>query len=169
MDRQYIAIAEIDFLTNVPRGHWPTDDEAAHVAQQVLEEFETRLSQSPLATDVVVLAVEYRLGCIITTITVGIAIGTGAAGGLTAFLVKYPKIRQGMILFLRDQHCFWTHLFDNEKKVSTWLYSDDVFKSGRIETSAKAIQEKREKPVVPDKKPRPGAGRKLRHQDGPSL
>lgn len=169
MDQHYIAIAEIDFLTNVPRGYWPTDAEAEHVAGQVLTEFESRIGQSSLASDIEILSVEYRIGCIITTITVGVAIGAGAAGGMAAFWVKYPKIRQGLILCLRDLHTFGTHLFDKEKKVSTWLYSDEVFDSGKIETTAKAVQKKRAKPIVPDKKPKPGVGRRTRHQDGPSL
>ena len=139
-----------------------------YLATEVLAEFEMRLSQSPLAGEVVIVRVEYSIGCIITSITLGVAVA-GTAGGLATFWAKYPKVRQGLILFLRDQHGFWSHLIDPKKKVSTWLYSDEVFESGKIEEMMLKTEASNTQQSIPDKTPRRSPGRKKKAISGPTL
>lgn len=168
MSTTYIEIAEVEFFTNVPKGYSPTDEEACSVATEVLGEFERRLSQSPFAEEVEIVRVEYSIGCIITSITLGVAVA-GTAGGLAAFWAKYPKVRQGLILFLRDQHGFWSHLINPEKKVSTWLYSDEVFESGKIEEIKLKAEANNIQQSIPDKTPQRSPGRKRKAISGPTL
>ena len=150
----YIAIAEVTFFTNVPSGLYPTDQEAAAVSTDLAEQVEAIIASRDLSNELAVIRVEYELGCILTTLTIGAFIGA-AGGAVVGFAKIYPKLRQSTILLLRDIHCLYTHVRDPDKRVTSWLYSDKVFKEGKLEETAKAIDEGKEKLTAKDtKRPR---------------
>ena len=88
-----IELGYITFCTNVPKDYYPSDLEAAAVSLKIREDFEDLLREAGLADEIVVLRVEYELGCILTTISIGIIVG-----GLYKFVKDYKKIRPNIIL-----------------------------------------------------------------------
>jgi len=154
----YVPIAEVTFFTNVPAGHYPTDDDAAVVSADIAEQFEALIAARGLAEELAVVRVEYRLGCILTTLTIGAVIGaTGAAA--VGFAKTYPKLRQSLILLLRDIHGLYTHLRDPDKRVTSWLYNDDVFKEAKIRDATPLIAQSK----TPRRRDAPPAAPKTRH------
>lgn len=153
-----VPIAEVTFFTNVPAGHYPTDDDAVVVSADLAEQFEALIAARGLADALAVVRVEYRMGCILTTLTIGAVIGA-AGGTVVGFAKLYPKLRQSLILLLRDIHGLYTHLRDPDKRVSSWLYNDDVFEEAKIRDAIPS--------EARDKKPRrretPPAAPKTRH------
>lgn len=154
----YVPIAEVTFFTNVPAGHYPTDDDAAVVSADLAEQFEALIASHGLAEELAVVRVDYRLGCILTTLTIGALIGA-TGGAAVGFAKIYPKLRQSVILLLRDIHGLYTHLRDPDKRVTSWLYNDDVFKDGKIKDAAKPIAQDK----TPRRKSAAPAAPKIRH------
>lgn len=148
----YIEIGEATFFTNVPSGYIPSPGESERVANQVVTHFEKKIEERGLADQIAVTRVTYETGCILTTVSLGVSVAA-LTGGLIAFGKHYPKIRQSIILLLRDIHGFYVHLRDKDKEVTTWLYSDSVFETAKAEEFANAIQSGTEKTVIPSKSP----------------
>jgi hypothetical protein len=78
--------ASVTYCTQVPRGTYPSEKEAAFVALQVSEVFQTKLNLSPYSNEISVERIEYGVGCILTTITL-----TATVGALYKFVKDYPK------------------------------------------------------------------------------
>lgn len=87
-----VPIAEVTFFTNVPAGHYPTDDDAVVVSADLAEQFEALIAARGLADALAVVRVEYRMGCILTTLTIGAVFG--AAGG--------ASLRRGFLSLASD-------------------------------------------------------------------
>ena len=118
---EVFEFASVTYCTNIPRGDFPSDDEAELVATQVGEAFQTKLRASHFAEDIAVIRVEYGVGCIMTTITLGASIAA-----LYKFVRDYPKFRPGLLLLFKDLNGIYVKLKRPESKGSTYLARDDV-------------------------------------------
>lgn len=118
---EFFEFASVTYCTNIPRGTYPSDDEAEFVAVQVSEMFQAKLSQSSYAEDITVVRVEYSIGCVLTTITLAATVGA-----LYKFIKEYPKFRPGLILLLKDINGVYVQLRDMKNKGSTYHMNDDI-------------------------------------------
>lgn len=114
-------IGSVTYCTNVPKGYFPSDEDADYVASQVENLFRAKLSTSAFADEVDILQVTYCTGCIITTITLGVSVGA-----IYRFVRDYPKFRPGLMLLLKDINGFLASLRDSEKRGSTYVMREDL-------------------------------------------
>ena len=116
-----IELGYITFCTNVPKDYYPSDLEAAAVSLKIREDFEDLLREAGLADEIVVLRVEYELGCILTTISIGIIVG-----GLYKFVKDYKKIRPNIIQLFNDVAKLQKTLFETPAPQTTCIYDQNL-------------------------------------------
>jgi len=90
-------IGAVTYCTNVTPGKFLSPEEAEYIASQVSGLFQSRLAESPYAEDVGVIRTEYKLGCVITTITIGASLA-----GLYKIIVDYEKFKSGLSQLAKD-------------------------------------------------------------------
>ena len=128
---EFFEIGSVTYCTNVPTGQYPSDDESEHVASQIADIFDTRLRESAFADELVVVRVEFALGCILTTLTIG-----ATATALYKFVKEYPKFRPGLMLLFKDLNGIYVRLKDSAKEGSTYLMRGDMPEQGRLKVIA---------------------------------
>lgn len=139
---EIFEFGSVTYCTNIAPGDFPSDDEAVSVATQVAEAFELRLRQSPFAEDIVLVRVEYGVGCIMTTLTLGATVA-----GLYKFVKDYPKFRPGLVLLLRDLNGIYVKLRDSRGTGSTYIARDDVPECKELEDIANKSKSGSRKPA----------------------
>lgn len=150
-------IGSVTYCTNVPQGYSPSDEDADYVAEQVEAEFRRRLSASSFRDELVVLRVEYGVGCILTTITLGAAIPA-----IYKFIKDYPKFRPGLVLLLKDLNGIFVRIRRTESLGSTYLMRDDLKEPSELA----AITHSAEAAEIKPTKPRAKRTRALPKSDG---
>jgi hypothetical protein len=150
-------IGSVTYCTNVPKGYWPSDEDADYVAEQVEAEFRKRLSASSFRDELVVLKVEYGFGCILTTITLGAAIPA-----IYKFVKDYPKFRPGLVLLLKDLNGILVRIRRTESSGSTYIMRDDVKEPSELSATAHSAEAMKIEPT----KPRAKRTRALTKNDG---
>jgi hypothetical protein len=126
--------ASVTYCTNVPSGEFPSDDEAEYVAAQVAELLASRIAESPFAGELGVTRVEFEVGCILTTITIG-----AVASALYKFVKEYPKFRPGLILLFKDLNGIYVRLKRSTRAGSTYLMREDIPERRTIEAIAEKV------------------------------
>lgn len=134
--------ASVTYFTNVPRGTNPSDEEAAFVAKQASEIFQTKLNSSPYSNEISVGRIEYVVGCILTAITL-----TATVGALYKFVKDYPRFRPGLVLLLKDLNGIYLKLKGTEAKGSTYLMQDEIPELDELEQIAADSASGKKKPT----------------------
>lgn len=124
--------ASVTYCTNVPTGKYPSDDEAEYVATQIAELFQTKLQESPFAEDITVVRIEFGVGCILTTITLGATVTA-----LYKFIKEYPKFRPGLLLLLKDLNGIYVKIKGSSNTGSTYVMRDDIPEQIELEAIVK--------------------------------
>lgn len=127
----YFEIATVSYFTNVPKGHFLSEEEAEFVASQVVELFVAKLKKSPFSGDLVIIRAEYDIARIITTITIGTTIAA-----IYKFIKSYPTFRPGLVLLLRDLNGVLIKLKHRGEKETTWIYDDETPSQSKLESVA---------------------------------
>jgi hypothetical protein len=137
-------IGSVTYCTNVPRGYSPSDEDADFVAEQVEAAFRRHLEESIFREELVVLRVEYGVGCILTTITLGAAIPA-----IYKFIKDYPKFRPGLLLLLKDLNGIFVRVRGTEYSGSTYIMRDDIKEPTELAAIAHAVEVNEIKPAKP--------------------
>jgi len=156
---RYLEIGEVVFLSYAPTFEGgvfssdSTESEAEAVANMVREQFENQLKNHSLSEDLAVVRVEFDTGCVYTFLTIALTTAVGSAT-IVHFVTKYKKIREALILMLRDGDSLIKIATDKNKTFRTWLYSDKVFRTGNMSEWNSDLEQGKITEAVPDKKPR---------------
>lgn len=148
-------IGSVTYCTNTPKGHIPDDLEADYVAAQVESAFREAMSRHKLSNELHVLNVEYGVGCILTTITIGAAIPA-----IYKFIKDYPKFRPGLLLLLKDINGIFVRLKHDDSCGSTYMMRDDMLERPQLENLAKVAESGGKPPATVTKRRSRSAPRK---------
>jgi hypothetical protein len=127
--------ASVTYCTNIPAGESPSDNEAEYVASQVAELFDSKLRESSFADELVVVRAEYRVGCILTTLTIG-----ATATALYKFVKNYSKFRPGLLLLLKDINGVYVRLKGSLNSGSTYIMRDDLPDQKELEVLSEKVK-----------------------------
>jgi len=141
----YFEIGSISYFTNVPKGYYPTEEEAESVAETLVEAFDAKLGKSQFSNELAIIGAEVRLGCIIATITIGASIAA-----IHRFIKNYPSFRPGLLLLLQDLNGLVILVRGNKQR--TYLYRDDIAPAEELKAIADKIEQKSVEPVQPQKR-----------------
>lgn len=140
-------IGSVTFLINISRSinHLFGERERTLLANRLVDLFEIQLQEKGLDDTIEVAKSEWRSGCVIETISIGIA-----AGGAYKLLKDYEQIRSGTIKMCEDISKLWYFLMrsqdgaDNEDRLEVELqkYKNVEDKYKKYHMSNKIIFEK---------------------------
>lgn len=150
-------IGSVTYCTNIPPGYAPSDEDAEYVAEQVEHAFRERLESSAFRNDLVVLRVDYGIGCILTTIALGATVPA-----IYKFIKDYPKFRPGLILLLKDLNGILVRIRGTESTGSTYVMRDDLKGPVELIATAKSAEANELQPA----KPRPKRARAPQRKEG---
>ncbi|HWB65031.1 MAG TPA: hypothetical protein VG603_16045 [Chitinophagales bacterium] len=106
-DGELVPLGSFSFFTNHD-GAEISDALAKALSEKIADWCENWLECDEDTGQIRITNVETHIGCVITTISIAIAV-TGGGVGITKFLADYPKIRAGVLQMLDDAKklCFW--------------------------------------------------------------
>ena len=74
-----------------------------------------------MVEDLVVVGVKFETGCILTTITVGVAISA-----IYKFIKDYGKFREGLVLLFKDLNGLLVRIRRSKSQGTTYLMREDI-------------------------------------------
>ena len=122
-------VAEIGSITmfiNVPHEMSISDEEEAFLANEVADRFQARLRESEFGSEISVVSIDWRRGCIVEILTLGVVL---AAAG--KFIKDYSKYRKGLIQIAKDLNGL-VLILKRGSKHSVWFYTDDLTPEPRV-------------------------------------